>query len=598
MPVQRIAEVRWQLPYLFIAALGFLPFIIPVHRYPLATFYPEWLAAIFALGLFVSVALLPARRVHWTVPAGAMAIAVFGLWAAARTWWEPPAFWQEPALYLLQLAAGIASMIAAATLARSAGVHRLVTILSIALLVGGIANAAAAVLQEFHLDQHISWLVFDTTVYGRPVGNVAQPNMLADYLGLALCGLLYLYLTGRVPLLPTVLLAAALLYGGEVARSRTWTVILAIVLVSTLAYGRFARLSSWRGRATRFAILLVAVWAALQLAIFLVQGGALSDSLLRFSNSKLGDFQRLSLWRAGFDLLAESPWTGVGLEQFDWAVFHRLPEALSIPIIGSPEHSHNLFVEVAVETGWPGLVLAVIAAALIFRALRWTRDPARLMATIAVTIIAAHSMFEYPLWYLHFIVVFAVLAGVLYSRRDPGRAPSRRQGPRLAVAAIGVAWAAVMAWTWVDYRELEWFLNKRPKDKVEEQRFFDLANQRLPLLARYSLFGPWAHRAMTLNIADDPLSIPRKAAICRKDLGFDPNALVSFKCAYILYLAGAVQEADHVFSRSARQYRAELPQIFSRLVMIEHQFPETQGVYRHFAALVPPTSGAAGGGAR
>jgi putative inorganic carbon (hco3(-)) transporter len=76
------------------------------------------------------------------------------------------------------------------------------------------------------------------------------------------------------------------------------------------------------------------------------------------------EFGRLQIWKRGFDLLLSNPLTGVGVECSGMAIGYAR-EALGI--VPRWQELHNSYIQVAVETGFPGFILFI---SLIFQSVK------------------------------------------------------------------------------------------------------------------------------------------------------------------------------------------------------------------------------------
>ena len=143
----------------------------------------------------------------------------------------------------------------------------------------------------------------------------------------------------------------------------------------------------------------------------------------RFSASGDMASPRLGIWSNALTLIASHPWFGVGFGDFNFAW-------TLTPFPGRPteffDHTHNLILNFAVEMGLP-LATAVIALMVyaLWQALRHAirdgREPAgaypvQRAAFVIVFLVAVHSMLEYPLWYIYFLLPAAFAFGLCLER--------------------------------------------------------------------------------------------------------------------------------------------------------------------------------------
>ena len=133
---------------------------------------------------------------------------------------------------------------------------------------------------------------------------------------------------------------------------------------------------------------------------------------------------RFRIWADALQLIAQHPWTGVGWGNFNFAwSLTPFPQRHTAFF----DHTHNLPLQLAVELGLP---LALVVCALLLWAL-WQGARRALAATGAasatgrcalmmVVLIGLHSLLEYPLWYAYFLLPTAFAWGLALGL--PGRA--------------------------------------------------------------------------------------------------------------------------------------------------------------------------------
>jgi O-antigen ligase len=231
--------------------------------------------------------------------------------------------------------------------------------------------------------QWMAGIVVPAGSVGRVTGVYYSPNHLALYLG-------------RV--WPVALALA--LCAGLTGRQRRWAwggvVVLGFVLY--LTYSRGAWLLAIP------AALATVAWcyrrhlrwwmvACGLVALLLAGSNVLLGRLV--SGSALLDEVRIPVWQSAFEMVADHPWLGVGLDGFRF-VYPRYMrvEAWTEPLL---YHPHNMWLDAAVRTGLPGLA---VFAALVVLCLRWSSRSRGLQKAVAVGCLAsllaalAHGMVD------------------------------------------------------------------------------------------------------------------------------------------------------------------------------------------------------------
>lgn len=100
---------------------------------------------------------------------------------------------------------------------------------------------------------------------------------------------------------------------------------------------------------------------------------------LSATQSLIGLDNRIEVWARAVDMVHDFPFTGIGMGTFEQVVNPLLPYFVPGTVSGIP-HAHNLFLQVAIDLGLPGLVawlgLLVVVCTAAFRVYQWGRAEA------------------------------------------------------------------------------------------------------------------------------------------------------------------------------------------------------------------------------
>jgi len=118
-------------------------------------------------------------------------------------------------------------------------------------------------------------------------------------------------------------------------------------------------------------------WVIVALAAFAIPFGFViwKDPLIVFEAGKSLAY-RADYWNGAVQLIQRSPWFGYGSLNFQ-SVY---PHVKSITASETPADPHNMWIEIAIDTGLPGLMIALLAAVYLcsccirFSKKRWKRD--------------------------------------------------------------------------------------------------------------------------------------------------------------------------------------------------------------------------------
>ena len=288
--------------------------------------------------------------------------------------------------------------------------------LCIGLVVAGVASSGIAIVEVFAPQWADGDWIARSSIPGRAVGNMRQPNHLSSLLLWSLIGAVWL---GEARVLRRGIdtaLALLFIFGVVLSGSRTG----ALGMLIFAAWGGLDRRLSRRSRALLLLAPLVyaACWFGVSVWADLGQHPFIGET--RFSTKGDISSSRYGIWANTLTLIAMHPWLGVGFGEFNFAW-------TLTPFPGRPvaffDHTHNLLLQFAVELGLP--LAALVTAALLWalaRALQQAlraRDhvdagaaPMQRAAFMIVFTVMLHSLLEYPLWYAYFLLPAAFAFGL------------------------------------------------------------------------------------------------------------------------------------------------------------------------------------------
>jgi O-antigen ligase len=436
---------------------------------------PTFVNQALALGLWAAFALICVTRpsghsVGRAGRNGQLLPWALGLVALGVLWsWGPGALPASLALSALGMLFAAATCAAAGAVARPRDPDgSLFTAFATAWVIAGVLNTIVALIQVFAPGWADGNWIASSNLPGRAVGNLRQPNHLSSLLVWSLIAAIALVELGSLQRRVGAALAAIFVFGIVLTASRTGLLSVALLAL----WGLLDRRSSTWSRVLLGATPLMyaaawfgmAQWAALAQSTF---GGA--ERL-----AEVGDTSsRFSIWSNTLALLRDSPWTGVGFGEFNFAWTLTAFPGRSTAFF---DHTHNLPLHLAVELGLP-LAAAVMGLLLyaLWRAARLAWSPptqpaataatnvtdapdARNMAARAgvlmVLMIGVHSQLEYPLWYAYFLLPAAWVWGYALgtpatatssTRARPATPAKRATAPWLAGAAALVVLGAVLS---------------------------------------------------------------------------------------------------------------------------------------------------------
>ncbi len=522
-----------------LGALGLmllLPFHVVDKAMPVPSFHAEALAAAMGLVAVSVLAVWPGRllipRVVW-LPLGFVGLLL--LQAALGM----VAFHQQALLGALYLLWAGALMVLGAQLRAQLGLERVAVVLAWFLLAGAAISSLIGLAQYFETYGSLGRFIVVSS-RARVWGNLAQPNHLADYLGMGLASILFLYASGRLRLVYVLPVGVLVVLVLSLTGSRAGVFyVAAMVLLALVLFVR--ERSAAHRRLLLLGLFAVAVYylAPAVIAQLGVGPEGISAAERLRGNARFYE-QRPRLWYVGWRLFEDAPLLGQGFRQYGFHYFLLNAELPAPRVLGFNDHAHNLVLNVMAEFGLAGLAV-LLAGTLpwLYGLLRQRRDLALWWAVAVLAVIGLHSMVEYPLWYAFFLGPAALLLGLTEARTvewKPAREGAARMRVLFAVMLL-MGWFALVQ-VWRDYLVLEGFLAYRYRYLHATEDVDRRAREVLLDLHRTSLLSPLVELGLARSIRIDAQRLEDKLTVNARALRAYPISDVVYRQAMLLALRG------------------------------------------------------------
>ncbi len=535
----------------FVGLMWVFPFLYYHHAYPLTTFYQEWLAALLGV---CALPLLLARR-YWQAPqVPGIVLLPIGLMLILLVQFMIGRIIHFDHVLMLSLYLLFAAllMMLGQHLREEIGMPRVAIVLAVCLLVGAELNTLAGVLQHFRWNTFLNSVVTVKTS-SAVYGNIAQPNHFANYVALGLLSLGLIQHRFGLRIWQSMLLASPMLFVMSLSGSRSGWLYLAAALI--LAWWWQRKEPALRSL-LRYAVALCIAYALMHGLVQLpwLQGSTGSvTSAERLINLAGTKSIRLHLWHESLLIFAKFPLLGAGFGQFAWQHLQLASELRNPQIVGLYNNAHNIVMQLAAETGLAGLLvlfstLGIWIRQTLLRHARFTAEQWWAVAVLAV--LGIHSLLEYPLWYLHFIGVAAILLGAL----DAGAHRLELRGVgRLSVAAILLLGALSLFQGLQAYRHLEASTNMRGL-AARDAHYAERARDELLETLKYPLFNGYAELFIAHMMAPDEDHLAEKLALNTRAMRYIPTGIVSYHQACLLALSDQPQAALDILVNTVWSY--------------------------------------------
>jgi O-antigen ligase len=400
-------------------ALALYAWLSPNHYHPWPSFHGQ-LGAAVAAALLAALSFSDARSVETRWPwlaCGAVVLAIVPWlqYAAAMISFSGDA-WMASA-YLLAFAL---SLVVGRRLSARYGLHQVLEAASGLVVAGALLSMWVVMNQWFFLSTLGVFAMELVPPKTRALANLGQPNLVALALTLGALGTLFLYERRRIGNAVSLLLVALYALGVAMAQSRIG-VLMWLVLPAWIAFAAYRHPGDFRVTPMKVGLALVCAASTFLLLPGLIEWrlALTGESDARTLEAVAASGNRVHHWAAMLDAISRAPWWGYGWNQVGAAQFLVAPDhPVTMEVLGD---SHNLILDLLVHNGVPiGGTVALALAYWLWTHLRAAHSAAEVVAMAAILAFALHSMVEFPLNYLFFLLPCGLLMGAM-SLQSPGQ---------------------------------------------------------------------------------------------------------------------------------------------------------------------------------
>ncbi len=537
-----------------------VPALLPIHTLPIPSFYEEWVAAALA-AVTLAIVFAQSRGKVVQAPMSAWPLGAFALVLVAQVALAKLAYVQQAILAMLYVLLTIAMIWCGMRLRDTLGMDRAARGVAHALLVAGVLSATIALVQGYAPPTTFGSMIapLDSP---RVFANLGQPNLLANQLAVAGASLLYLWASGAIGKRTAFLLGTLLIAALSLTGSRSVWLYGAALLVWTM----FHRQRSGEAKFMELSVAIVAALIGLALIASLLPPVAFDGATrsansaferlaaMRVEGASAGDGLRAYFWQHAAAVAQNEPWLGTGIGRFA-ASFIDWPPDVPAALHPVERNAHNIWLHLLAETGVFGMLCVLGALTMWFvRVLCGSADLTRWWLVACVGVMLLHSQLEYPLWYAHFLVPFALLLGL-------GETGIALRTPRLArvIAIAAMAGGAVaLASLLHGYIELRNGVYLATESDLRDDRFLARQHETIRRV-QASLLAPYVDLPLAGTLPIDAEALEEKLALNARVMRIAPIPPIVLRHVVFLTLAGHHDEAQRLFETAARLYPRELP---------------------------------------
>jgi O-antigen ligase len=549
----------------FIGLMLILPYLFPYHRLPIQSFYLEWLTALFGLLAFFPLIKqnawpqYQAPIIIW-LPIAIICVMVLQLVV------QDIAYWQHYFLVAQYFLFAALLMLLGAMLKQSVGFETTMRAIAIALAISGLLSTTIIYLDIANI--RLGGLIINSKL-GGAIANVGQQNHLATLLSLAIASLAFLFVKQRISAWLAWPLFTFLLSGVALTSSRSAWIFVVLITLTALAFQRWQAkehqsIHGASSQRLRVLLMLPVLFYVLQIGLpYLPTEKSITTTnqrLVQLAQNK--DSPRLQIYTTSWYIYTSNPLLGAGFGQMAW---QDLTHAERVPQLkGTVAQAHNILLQFLAETGVIGTaVLLVCLLAFFLRVKSASITPERWLWWLMLAIIGAHAMLEYPLSYIHFLALTALLVGA----GDMQSLSLKSFRPQLLFTIFAMLWVVSLVQTFHDYRAIDYWFHESRKATFTKESFDKMFKQLKPI----SVLSPFAHQADNIIFASLPTNkdnIKEKLEVAQRLLKINYSALLAYNYVTLLALNGQHETAKHHLNKVYLRYPDYIDTYWQRIVKL------------------------------
>lgn len=245
-----------------------------------------------------------------------------------------------------------------------------------------------------------NFIIFSSS--SRLDANFTQPNQAAFMLALAELACIYFYYQYKN--MVWLLFGALFIMGIALTSSRGGIILgLSAIILFNAFYSQAVR-----NKVKNIVLQLIGFSIVYSIGVFIqkslnVLDSQVDNAIERFSEGSM--LARVSLQEQSWLMFKNSPLTGYG-----WGNFAKgsIEYSNEISLFFFSQHSHFFITQIASELGIIGLICLLPITIFIFKKISFNMDGFNAVCFTAILIVVLYSCSEFPLWYLRFLIIFAV----------------------------------------------------------------------------------------------------------------------------------------------------------------------------------------------
>jgi hypothetical protein len=310
----------------------------------------------------------------------------------------------------------------------------------------------------------------------------------------------------------------------------------------------------------KYALWLLLCFILMQFIVqvpWLAGPGGMTTAFERTFGSGGGVGIRLYLWKESWLIFTKYPLLGAGFGQYGWQHFQLGAVLHDLRINGLYDNAHNLVMQLAAETGLAGLTILFSTLGLwLWQAWDEPRTIYHWWGYVVLAVLGIHSLLEYPLWYLYFIGIAAVVLGMTESKvyRLKLDNPWLLNLGRLSVVALILFLTFLLMQQYQGYKKLESTLAMRLSNNGDDNAKARLRSDLVDIFNNYALTRPYSELFLAGMIVPDTNHLADKLALNEEVMHLKPIDAVVYREIWLLALSDRLPEAKIQVQRTLWAY--------------------------------------------
>ena len=386
-----------------------IPQLSSYHYDPLPEFFAETTFAWAAITLFLIIIF---AYKHITIPRITIPLALLAAFLFIQNKFVNIDYVGLSYVAGMELILCIMLAISFSTLIEEFGLESIITTICIALLIGAILQSAIGFLQYTGMYKLFGGIIFYDSLHPTTniFGHFGQRNHYCHYLSWAIFGLIYLFHKNKIKLPVFLIIIAWLIFSMTIAASRS--VFIYFALASIISFIYYLKNRNTESRNLFLLIISASITLVIIESIYPIisnmfsHASHISSGLQRIaydSDNGLSN-RRFTEWQKAWIVFKANPIFGYGLNEYAKQSISLQTLFPNAPLnSGLFTNCHNLILQLLAETGIIGTLIVVLGLIYsIYAIIKYNNAECVIILCMIFTTLA-HSMVEYPLWYIYFL---------------------------------------------------------------------------------------------------------------------------------------------------------------------------------------------------